>query len=1102
MRSRMQVASLGLTVAVLAAVCLVAAPAAAATVTQAYLVTFEPGANPDEEAAQLRAKGHVVSHVYRHVLSGVAVRMPSVAVAAVRADVDVKRVVADAAVTISDVRADATWGLDRSDQRALPLDGSFSHRSSAGAGVYAYIVDTGIRSTHEQFGGRVAAGYTAITDGRGTDDCHGHGTHVAGTVAGRTYGLANQATLVPVRVLDCGGSGYWSSVIAGLDYVAGDTTRRPAVVNLSLGGYVDSAVNAAVQAAVGSGVTVVVAAGNEGDDACNVTPASAPSAITVGATTSADGRAGFSNHGGCVDMFAPGVSITSSTSASDSASVAWSGTSMASPHVAGAVALILGAAPDLTPAEVTATLLAEATTGVVLGAGERSPNLLLYADPGPLASAPLVPPNDAFAAAEVVTVSGLHSASTWRATKEPGEPNHAGVAGQGSIWYSFTAPADGVATFSTQGSSFDTLLAVYSGEEFASLVTEGSNDDRPDGSRWSEVVLPVAAGSTYRVAVDGYGSHKGSVSLALVYNNDVTVLSRQLLPATAGAAYAGQLDAAGGSGSYTWSLEAGSSLPAGLSLSSAGVLAGTPTVYGDYSFTVAATDGSTSGTATVNLTVKNAPPANDPFESPEVLPVGLGNSSGSVDNSTGGATVQADEPVHAGYGLGHSVWYQLTSVSNGVVTLSTSGSAFDTVMAVYTGNALVSLTSVVSNDDAPGGLWSDVRFSAVAGTTYQVAIDGYNYATGTARGALTLGWTFTLSLAVSNTSLPTAVTGTPYSTQLNATGGDGNYSWSLAAGSLPAGLSLGANGTIAGTPSAAGTSSFTVLVESAAATATKGLSMAVLNPVSVSTSSLASGVVGTAYSAQLAAAGGQGPYLWSLESGSNLPAGLALSTTGAISGAPSLEGTDTFTVKATDRAGRTASRALSLRVYAPLSISTASLPAGVRGVPYSAQLGATGASGNYSWSLAAGSLPAGLSLGSNGTISGTPTSAATSLITVRVTSHTAVATKSLSLTVSAPALPGFFVKTTPAPNAMHVSRFSVSFSWAPSPGAATYEFCLSKTASCNSSGGTGWISTGTATSIVRTGLAKATYYWQVRAVNLGGATLSNNGTWWKFSRRT
>jgi subtilisin family serine protease len=270
------------------------------------------------------------------------------------------------------------WGLDRIDQRS-GTNGLYTY-GTTGSGVDVYVIDSGIRSTHVEFTGRIRAGVNYIPDGRGTEDCSGHGTHVAGTIAGTTYGVAKQATVVPVRVFPCEGGTPVSVVISGLDWVIGDHTSRPAVVNLSLGGAFSASLNNAVAAAVSDGIVAVVASGNETADACSTSPASETSAITVNASTIDDTGASFSNFGSCTDLYAPGVDVLSAFYTTDTAAAWASGTSMAAPHVAGAAARLLQRRPTLTPAQVWNTLDA-ATTTVNFGVGGGDPNKLLYADP-------------------------------------------------------------------------------------------------------------------------------------------------------------------------------------------------------------------------------------------------------------------------------------------------------------------------------------------------------------------------------------------------------------------------------------------------------------------------------------------------------------------------------------------------------------------------------------------------------------------------------------------------------------------------------------------------------------------------------------------------
>jgi subtilisin family serine protease len=284
------------------------------------------------------------------------------------------------------------WGLDRIDQRALPMSKTYTY-TSAGAGVNAYVIDSGIFAGHVDFGGRVRSGFTTVLDGRGTDDCSGHGTHVAGILGGQTYGVAKSVSLVAVRVLDCNGVTTESQMINGLDWVIADHQAGvPAVANISIGGPPSVLIDNAVQALFDDGVSVSIAAGNSGLSACGSSPARVPSALTVAASNPADTRPSFSNWGPCVDLFAPGFSIPSAGIASPTASAIMTGTSMSAPHVAGAAALLLSVQPTLTPAEVSNTLLANTTPGVITSAGSTTPNRLLFTTQGQIGTPPPPPP--------------------------------------------------------------------------------------------------------------------------------------------------------------------------------------------------------------------------------------------------------------------------------------------------------------------------------------------------------------------------------------------------------------------------------------------------------------------------------------------------------------------------------------------------------------------------------------------------------------------------------------------------------------------------------------------------------------------------------------
>lgn len=323
-----------------------------------------------------------VMRSFGSALNGVLINASPQQIKALRSDPKVKYIEQDQVMSVTpmmEANADQpspTWGIDRIDQRNLPLDSNY-HTDYDGSGVTAFVIDTGVLNTHNEFGGRASSGYDFIDNDYDATDCNGHGTHVAGTIGGSTYGVAKNVNVVGVRVLNCSGSGSNSGVIAGINWVKNNASG-PAVANMSLGGGASQATDDAVNAAVAAGITFVVAAGNDNSNACNYSPARAADAITVGSTTSNDSRSSFSNYGTCLDIYAPGSSITSSWYTSNSATNTISGTSMASPHVAGVAALYLDENPNLSPAQVTNLLATRATSGKVTDAKTGSPNKLLF----------------------------------------------------------------------------------------------------------------------------------------------------------------------------------------------------------------------------------------------------------------------------------------------------------------------------------------------------------------------------------------------------------------------------------------------------------------------------------------------------------------------------------------------------------------------------------------------------------------------------------------------------------------------------------------------------------------------------------------------------
>jgi uncharacterized membrane protein YtjA (UPF0391 family) len=387
-----------------------------------YIVVFDETAERSLRASPLeitraanaltQRHGGNVRRVYAHALKAFSVSLTEAQALRMSEDPRVRYIEQDVTLTLGGSQSNATWGLDRVDQRALPVDNVYNY-AYTGQGVHAYILDTGVRSTHIEFAGRMGPGFDSIGDGLGTEDCNGHGTHVAGTVGGTTYGVAKQVTIHPVRVISCEGQGTLEQLVAGIDWVTANHVK-PAVANMSLGAGALQALDDAVAQSSAMGITYVVAAGNEGVDACQKSPARLPQVLTVGATDYFDTRAYFSNFGSCVDLFAPGSDIVSAWYLHDTDTNTISGTSMATPHVAGAAALYLEARPNALQAEVHEQLVARATRGVVVDSGSGSPNMLLHTacmgTPGEVApQVTLTSPAEGATLSKVVTLSATAS---------------------------------------------------------------------------------------------------------------------------------------------------------------------------------------------------------------------------------------------------------------------------------------------------------------------------------------------------------------------------------------------------------------------------------------------------------------------------------------------------------------------------------------------------------------------------------------------------------------------------------------------------------------------------------------------------------------------
>ncbi|MEV0678726.1 S8 family peptidase [Actinosynnema sp. NPDC050436] len=341
-----------------------------------YVVVLKE--KPTNDSLAARYSGTVV-HQFSHVFHGFSVRMTARDARRLAADPAVSYVQQNQRITLSgEQRNPPSWGLDRVDQRRLPLDDNYRYPTTA-SNVTVYVVDTGIRVSHRDFGGRAVWGTNTVDDQQ--EDCHGHGTHVAGTVGGQSYGVAKGVKLVSAKVFDCGGNGSSEDVAEALDWVVAHHASGPAVANMSLGGDApDKVIEDAVRRTIADGVVAVVAAGNESDDACRHSPSRVREALTAAASDWTDRRAYFSNYGSCVDLFAPGDSITSAYTGSDTDSADLSGTSMATPHVSGAAALLLSATPTLTPAQVATTLINNSTKNTISDP-RASPNRLLAITP-------------------------------------------------------------------------------------------------------------------------------------------------------------------------------------------------------------------------------------------------------------------------------------------------------------------------------------------------------------------------------------------------------------------------------------------------------------------------------------------------------------------------------------------------------------------------------------------------------------------------------------------------------------------------------------------------------------------------------------------------
>ncbi|MBM7772216.1 subtilisin family serine protease [Actinokineospora baliensis] len=677
-----------------------------------YLVTFKDTAaltsTVDRVAADVATRyGASVRTTWRYALRGFAAGMTAAQARKLAADPAVASVEQDAVVRATGTQPNPpSWGLDRIDQRNLPLNQNYNY-DSTGAGVTAYIIDTGIRISHRTFGTRATWG-TNTVDTNNTD-CHGHGTHVAGTVGGTEYGVAKDVKLVAVKVLNCAGSGSNTGVVSGVDWVTRNAVK-PAVANMSLGGGAASTVDTAVRNSVNAGITYAVASGNDNTNACNSSPARVTEAITVNATAESDARASFSNYGTCTDIFAPGQNITSAWKDNDTSTNRISGTSMATPHVAGAVARYLQGRPGDTPAQVATALMNQATPSKVTNPGTGSPNRLLFTGEGTGTPTTVTPPG-----------------------------NQSGTVGTpASLTLSATG---GTAPYTWTATGLPAGLSISTGGVISGTPTTAGN--------YNVTVTATPASGTP-------GSASFSWAITAPPAGDAEVISPGDQNTRVGTPVNLTLQATGATAPYRWSAVG---LPTGLSLSTGGVITGTPTTADIYGVTVTATPASGNpGSTKFNWTVTDAPGGDITIADPGPQSSKVGDKAGLKLVATGGT--------------GPYTW-SVTGLPDGLSAVDAAGTD----------------TQVIRGTPSKAG-------------QFRVTVT----ATGTTGGSGTVSfdWTVTggVTITITDPGAQKPKVGEKVTVALSASGGTAPYRWS--ARGLPSGLSIDGSGLITGTPTEEG----------------------------------------------------------------------------------------------------------------------------------------------------------------------------------------------------------------------------------------------------------------------------------------------------------